>query len=295
MDEPRQTSVLFADVSESTKLYEAVGDAAALEAIEGCLEQLRQATQSAGGRVVKTIGDEIMALFPSPDSAAGAAAEMQFAVERLPMVGNTVMGVRIGFHSGPVMQRDGDVFGDTVNLAARLVTQAVKGQIITSSETMELLSPMFRRWTRRLYAIQVKGKATEVDLCELIWNQRGDETVLAIDRTGEHRLSQVQLRLKYPGGERVLRRNPDALTLGRDASAGIVVSDNMASRNHCTIERRQDKYLLSDHSSNGTYLTVEGEAEVILRRETLVLRKHGWIAFGQPRSSATEVIEYFCD
>jgi adenylate cyclase len=295
MDQPRQTAVLFADVSESTKLYEAVGDAKALEAIESCLEELRKATQTAGGRVVKTIGDEIMALFPSPDSAAGAAAEMQFAVERLPMVGNTVLGVRIGFHCGPVMQRDGDVFGDTVNLASRLVSQAVKGQIITSSETMELLSPMFRRWTRRLYAIQVKGKASEVDLCELIWNQRGDETVLAIDRSSDTNFKQVQLRLKYPGGERVLRRNPDSLVLGRDASCGIVISDTMASRNHCTIERRQDKYLLSDHSSNGTFLTVEGEPEVILRRETLVLRKHGWIAFGQPRAGATEVIEYFCD
>jgi adenylate cyclase len=295
MDQARQTAVLFADVSESTKLYEVVGDAAALEAIEGCLEQLRKATLSAGGRVVKTIGDEIMSLFPSPDSAAGAAAEMQFAVERLPMVGSTVMGVRIGFHSGPVMQREGDVFGDTVNLAARLVTQAVKGQIITSSDTMELLSPVFRRWTRRLYAIQVKGKASEVDLCELLWNQRGDETVLAIDRTGSNSIKQVQLRLKFRGGERVLRRNPDSLTLGRDASADIVVSDNMASRNHCTIERRQDKYLLSDHSSNGTFVTVEGEVEVILRRETLVLLKHGWITFGQPRSSATEEIEYFCD
>jgi class 3 adenylate cyclase len=295
MDEARQTAVLFADVAESTRLYETVGDAAALEAIELCLEELRQATQDAGGRVIKTIGDEIMALFPGPDSAAGAAAEMQFKVERLPMVGSNVMGVRIGFHSGPVMQRDGDVFGDTVNLAARLVSQAVRGQIITSSETMELLSPMFRRWTRRLYAIQVKGKAAEVDLCELLWNQRGDETVLAIDRSGGDKTKQVQLRLKFHGGERVLRRNPDSLSLGRDPSAGIVINDNMASRNHCTIERRQDKYLLSDHSSNGTFLTVEDEAEVTLRRETLVLRKHGWIAFGQPRASATEVIEYFCD
>lgn len=295
MEAQRQTAVLFADVAESTRLYETVGDAAALEAIERCLEELRQATQDAGGRVIKTIGDEIMALFPGPDAAAGAAAEMQFKVERLPMVGSNVMGVRIGFHCGPVMQRDGDVFGDTVNLAARLVSQAVRGQIITSSETMELLSPMFRRWTRRLYAIQVKGKAAEVDLCELLWNQRGDETVLAVDRSGGDKAKQVQLRLKYRGGERVLRRNPDSLSLGRDPNAGIVINDNMASRNHCTIERRQDKYLLSDHSSNGTFLTVEDEAEVILRRETLVLRKHGWIAFGQPRVSATEVIEYFCD
>src|SRR5437762_11315793 len=74
MEESRQTTVLFADVSGSTKLYETAGDAAALTAIGRCIERMRKAAESTGGRVVKTIGDEIMALFPSPDAAAGAAA-----------------------------------------------------------------------------------------------------------------------------------------------------------------------------------------------------------------------------
>ena len=294
MDEPRQSAVLFADLSGSTKLYESAGDAAAMEAVERCLGLLRQATESSGGRVVKTIGDEVMALFASADAAASAAAEMQSAIATLPAVGDTSLGVRIGFQFGPVMQREGDVYGDTVNLAARLVGVAVKGQIITSSETMAMLGPLFRRWTRRLYSIQVKGKANEVELCELLWNQSAENTTLAAERS-QPGPRPVALRLRYRGAERALRRNPDSLTLGRDLGAGMVISDNMASRMHCTIERRQDKYVLADHSSNGTYVTVEGEAEVVLRREEHVLRKHGWIAFGQSRANATEVLEYFCD
>ena len=136
MDTTRQTTVLFADVSGSTRLYEAAGDARAMEAIQRCLERLRKSAESFGGRVVKTIGDEVMVLFPSPDAAAGASADMQHAIDALPSVDGTKLGVRIGFQYGPVMQRDDDVFGDTVNLAARLVGQAGKGQIITSLETM---------------------------------------------------------------------------------------------------------------------------------------------------------------
>jgi adenylate cyclase len=289
---PRDTAVLFADVAGSTKLYETVGDAAALQAVEGCLGVLRRATESAGGRVVKTIGDEIMALFHTADAAASAAAEMHSSVAQLPAVGETSMAVRIGFHFGPVMQRDGDVFGDTVNLASRLVEQAGRGQIITSRETMEMLGPLFRRLTRRLYSIQVKGRASEVELCELLWSQDADRTQLS---TEPPRPKTVALRLRYRGAERSLRRNPDSLVLGRDPQAGMVIADNMASRRHCTIERRQDKYVLADHSSNGTYVTVEGDAEIVLRREELVLRKHGWIAFGQPRAGTEEVVEYFCD
>ena len=208
MDPSRETTVLFADVSGSTKLYESAGDATAMEAIERCLGRLRQSSDTFGGRVVKTIGDELMVLFPSPDAAAGASAEMQHAIDALPMVANTKLGVRIGFQFGPVMQRDDDVFGDTVNLAARLVGQAGKGQIITSIETMELLGPIYKAWTRRLYSIQVKGKTSEVELCEVLWKQGADTTALMVTRPG-YKLRLVVLRLRYRGQEMVRRREQD--------------------------------------------------------------------------------------
>ena len=65
--------VLFADVSGSTKLYEAVGDAAAHEAIDLCVKLFAALTQQHGGRVVKTIGDEVMAIFARPVEAGRTA------------------------------------------------------------------------------------------------------------------------------------------------------------------------------------------------------------------------------
>jgi predicted component of type VI protein secretion system len=103
------------------------------------------------------------------------------------------------------------------------------------------------------------------------------------------------LRLKYRERELVRRRDSDAIGIGRDTASDLVIDDEMASRNHCSIERRGDKFVLKDHSTNGTYVTLDGDAELLLAREELVLRKHGWIAFGQPRASAVDVAEFFCD
>jgi adenylate cyclase len=290
----RETTVLFADVSGSTKLYETHGDAAAHAAIARCLEKLRGAAEQSGGRVVKTIGDEVMVLFPKPDAAAMAAARMQAAMEELPAVGETKLGLRVGFNAGPVIQRDHDVFGDTVNLASRLVNQAGKGQIITSAETAAQLGPMFRSWIRQLYAIQVKGKSEEIALTEIIWKFDQHTTKFAASAPPS-RPAQTVLRLKYLGREIVRRREAESITLGRGEDCSLMVPDEHASRQHCTIERRSDKWVLKDHSSNGTWVTAEGEAEILLQREEYTLGKHGWIAFGQARTDAAEVVEYLCE
>ena len=290
----RETTVLFADVSDSTKLYETLGDAAAHEAIERCLEKLREAAELSGGRVIKTIGDEVMVLFPRPDAAAMAAARMQAAMEELPTVGETRLGLRVGFNAGPVIQRDNDVFGDTVNLASRLAGQAGKDQILTSAETAARLGPLFRSWIRQLYAIQVKGKSEEVTLAEIVWKVDQHATKVA-GSAPPPRSGRSVLRLKYLGRETVRRRESESITLGRDEDCGLKVTDERASRHHCTVERRTDRWVLKDHSTNGTWVTAEGEAEIVLQREEFTLGKHGWIAFGQTRTDAAEVVEYFCE
>jgi adenylate cyclase len=289
----RQATVLFADLGSGTELHGILGDAAAQEAIAGCLRTASQATAAAGGRVVKTLGHGFMAIFGSPDAAATAAAETQGHLDAAPEVGGVRLGMRIGFHHGAVLQQGDDVFGDTVNLAARLVTLAKKGEIITSMSTAGLLSPGFRAMVRNLHAISVKGKSDDVDLAELVWRSDAQLTVGAARAAPKP--AAGRLRLRYRDRELQRRRAGDAISIGRDTACGLVIDDEMASRNHCTIERRQDKFVLKDHSTNGTYVTHEGDRERLLRREELVLGTHGWIAFGQPRESAPHVVEFFCE
>jgi adenylate cyclase len=289
-----EVSVLFADVSGSTKLYETAGDAVAHAAIEKCVNLMREKTLNANGRVVKTIGDEVMSAFPTADAAADAAIEMQSAILELPPVGGTQIGIRIGFNHGPVVERDGDVFGDAVNLAARLAGVATKGQIITARDTVMLMSPMLKAATRAITTIQVKGKAQEIQVYELIWQQSEDMTTLASQKS-VYKPKNAKLRLLVQGTELVLSAERPALALGRDPSADLVIKERMASRAHGKIERRLDKFILTDHSANGTFITVEGDKEIVLRREEFTLRGHGWIAFGQSRASATDVVEFFCE
>ena len=289
-----EAAVLFADVSGSTKLYETAGDTVAHAAIEKCVNLMRDKTVQAQGRVIKTIGDEVMSAFPSADNAADAAIEMQSAIAELPAVGSTKIGIRIGFNFGPIVERDGDIFGDAVNLAARLSHVATKDQIITAKDTVMRMSPMLKSSTRSITTIQVKGKAEEIQVYELIWQQSADMTTLASTKS-IFKPKKTALRLKVQGNEVVLDTDRPVVALGRDATADVVIRERMASRAHGKIERRLDKFILTDHSANGTYVTIEGDREIVLRREEFTLRGHGWIAFGQPRATSTDVIEFFCE
>jgi hypothetical protein len=213
-------------------------------------------------------------------------------VSEFPAVSAVKLGLGIGFHYGPVIQKATDVFGDTVNLAARLGEQAAKGQIITSQETGELFSPIYRPWMRKLGTVDVKGRSEQVDICELVW--RADDSATLVTKRRTSTQGVLKLKLKHRGIEVVRRREKDAVVVGREQDCGLVVDDDQVSRHHCTIERRGDKFVLADTSSNGTYVTIQGEPEVLLQREELTLSKRGWIAFGQPRVAAKEAVEFIC-
>ena len=291
----RETTVLFAGVTGSTRLYEARADGAAAEAISKCLDAARGATEAAGGRVVKTIGDVLMAVFPDPDVATEAAAHMHVAVNALPAVEGQKLSLRVGFHSGPVVQRDGDIFGDTVNLASRLAAQATKGQVLTSADTVTKLTPLLRNATRQLYDIAVKGKAQDITLCEVLWAKDPDITDVTL-RPAARPANDARLRLRVGTRELVRRRRVEFITIGRDPESTLVIAEATASRNHCVIERRKNHFVIRDQSSNGTFILLDGDKQdIVLRREEFVLRGHGWISFGQPKSMATEVAEYFCE
>src|SRR2546422_11166182 len=113
MEDSRQSTVLFADVSGSTQLYQAAGDTTAHGAIAGCLDVMRKAVEGARGRVVKTIGDEVMALFPSADAAVAAAATMLGAGEALPAGGGSEPGRRVRLPAGAAVPHGDGGVGDT--------------------------------------------------------------------------------------------------------------------------------------------------------------------------------------
>lgn len=278
--------VLFADIAGSTKLYDTLGDAQAKTLIDECLGIMRGVVARYAGRVIKTIGDEVMCVLPDADSGHLAAADMQLKVAALPAVSSVKRAIRVGFHVGPVIEESSDVFGDTVNMAARMAGFAKGMQIITTLATVERLSPALRSSTRKIAALSVKGKGDDIEVCEVIW-QAGEDLTMATASIAPA-LTQTKLHLTHGASELVLEQANATVLLGRDAGCQIVLADRKASRVHARIERRRDKFFLVDQSSNGTFVTFAGEAEITLRREEVMLRGQGRIAFGHSIGESSE-------
>jgi hypothetical protein len=257
---------------------------------------MRESAKLFEGRVVKTIGDEILCVFPNASASAQAAIDMQARVDMQAPVAGQPLQIRVGVQFGPVLQEKEDVFGDCVNVAARMVKLAKPAQIIVAGECIQAMSAELKARTRAIDKLPVKGRDGEIEVYELLWRQSEDMTTLASIPSIAPSPFRVQLRLRHNGKELVIGGDHDVVTLGREASCDVVVADRKASREHARIERRRDKYVLVDVSSNGTYLIFHGEPEMALRREEVVLHGSGSISFGHPYGAdPTEVATFEVD
>lgn len=290
--EPRSISVMFADICGSSRLYEKLGDTEALRAVERCLHRMERAAEAAKGRIVKTVGDELMVAFESADAAAHAAGEIQLRVDALPPVSGVSLAIRIGFHHGEVIEENEDIFGDTVNVASRLADLAKAGQVLTTADTVAMLSPEWRERTRPIEVLTVKGMDDAIDVHEVLWN-RGDENLTMRFSAQPPAVRDTRLRLRHGDQEVLLDAARPSAAFGRDPHADLVTRDSRASRAHGRIERRRDKYVLIDESTNGTYVKFLGEPEFVLRREEAILRGRGRISFGHSTDDhGEELLEF---
>jgi class 3 adenylate cyclase len=164
---------LFTDLKGSTELYERVGDLVAFDLVRAHFRIVLDIVASAGGAVVKTIGDAVMATFPTPEKAVGAALRMREAMDGLnaERQGEN-LALKIGIHEGPclavILNDRQDYFGQTVNMAARVQNRAdsrailATGSVVDSAETAELLAAAGLKPESRRYAL--RGIADELTL-----------------------------------------------------------------------------------------------------------------------------------
>ena len=289
----RDHAILFADVSGSTRLYERLGNRVALALIERCVDTMQNVTRRHRGTVIKTIGDEVMAMFDSAPGACRAAMEMQIGVCTLPESIEHGLTIHCGFHFGEVMLADhGDVFGDTVNVAKRLAEASKSSQIVTSGEVVKQLPADLVALTRFLDSEQVKGRVAPLELYELLWEPDVELTEVANAARKRNEL-RTEMTLCYLGHEYHLNDDRPAISLGRDARADIVLHDKLASRNHCRIEKVRDKFTFRDFSSNGSFVQCAGREEILVRRESAELQDRGTISFGRPVQSDPQAAVVF--
>jgi len=128
---------LFTDLKGSTELYERIGDLAAFDLVRAHFQVLNQIVAAEAGAIVKTIGDAVMATFPTPDRALAAALRMREAMRKLnDGRGREDLLLKIGIHEGPclavVLNDRQDYFGTTVNVAARVQALADSRAILAT-------------------------------------------------------------------------------------------------------------------------------------------------------------------
>ncbi|HSA72086.1 MAG TPA: adenylate/guanylate cyclase domain-containing protein [Burkholderiales bacterium] len=288
-----QLAILFADICESTAIYESMGDARALAAINRVFTLLREKVEAAGGNVVKTLGDGMVCQFPGTDAAFRAACAMQEGVTGAHADAGPKMMIKVSFTWGPVVTEAGDVFGDTVNVCARLVGAAGPEQILTTHETVEALSRVARTRCRELYPVRVRGRAEEVKVCEVLWRSDPDVTEAFSRSQLTAGMREWILKLTY-GADTVVVEPNGSVKLGRGKTNEVVVASSKASRVHARIYGRGTNFVIADQSSNGTFLAIDGNTrEVALRRDEAMLGERGAIGLGGPtHDGGDHVVRY---
>jgi adenylate cyclase len=298
MESVSVAGILFADIAGSTQLYERLGDPVAMAIIHEALQVMTAGVTLNAGTVVKTIGDEVMAAFPDAAAAFDAARDIRARIGTLPPLPppevRPQVQVRIGVHVGPALREEGDYFGDTVNIAARLVALANPDQILISGDLLDCLPVERRAMATEFAMIEVKGRRDPLRIAQVTDGLTAQETT----QIGFGRASQVpeapaaHLTLTVQGQTWPVPPGTRRLVIGRDASCDLVLSGGQVSRQHATIEFRRGKVILIDHSSNGTTLVVRDERPVRLLREEFGMIHGGHVIFGRLNDPGAVVIGF---
>jgi class 3 adenylate cyclase len=276
-------AVMFADVSGSSRLYKQQGNAQAKRLIDQTLAVIRSAIECHKGVVVKTIGDEIMARFARGEAACQCALELQRQSLTL-----NLQSLRIGIAYGDtLLDPDGDVFGDVVNEAAEVAHIARARQILITRALWQQLNPSTAQLCDTFDRVVLKGAQSSSTLYRLHWESTtaSQSATAVMDVQALHqKLEQYRLRLTAPDHQASFTPDQLPLVFGRESrQADWPMHSTRVSREHARLVFRRGKYVLIDHSTNGTYLHVNGQDKPLyLRREEIPLTGSGRISFGGP-------------
>ena len=281
MSAQRKLTVMFADVSGSTALFEKLGDREAMHAVERCLKRMKRSIDGYKGRTIQIVGDELLAAFDSAEEACQAAIDMQQRIADLPPVSGLKLTIRIGLHTGVVMENADKLSGPAVTTAARIAGIARRDQILCSSELVkDLPQPGVITADAMPKLGTVAENGTDLELYQIHWpSYQGGSYPTSTFGPNSH-LPVERLCIRFRGKAFLVDEKTPVHTIGRDLACKLAIDDRKASRQHARVERRNDGFYLVDTSTNGTFVTLAGRQEVMVRRNEMALDGKGKIAFG---------------
>lgn len=298
-EKPIDLTIMLADVANSVQHYEELGDLQAHDNIVMCLKIISEIVNSNNGCVIEIIGDEIMSTFEDPDAAINVAYKIQ---EQLSANSQLKLGVRMGIHTGMTGIEKGHPFGDTVNVAARMVGLAKAGQAILSEQVYVRLSEYNKSRSRYFNDVFIKGKSKPYNTYQVA---QLDTTILRpqVSNTNpKDRRRQIKsICLIYKQTHRLLSAGKSEILIGRGKQCGLHVDTSTASRVHATIGFDGKKFTLFDRSTNGTYIKYQINrqgalnTELYIHHKELKIRCDGTISLGEPVSDEnSHLISLIC-
>ena len=267
----RRLTVMFADVSGSTALSKswATGKPCTpSSALPEADEPLDRRLQRKDHQIV---GDELLASFENAEEACQAAIDMQQRIADLPPVSGLKLTIRIGLHSGVVAVSEGKLGGPAVATAARIAGIARRDQILCSSELVaELPQPGIITVDAMPKLGTVAENGVEYSLFQIHWPsyQGGSYRCPPSGRKVTCRPTACAF---VTGARPSWSMKTPVLTIGRDLACKLAIDDRKGIRQHARVERRNDGFYLVDTSTNGTFVTLAGRHELMVRRNEMQL------------------------
>lgn len=275
-------AVLFADICGSTALYDNLGDDLARKTISRCINTMTGKISLFQGTLIKTIGDEVMVTFPSAEAAFHAACAMQTVMENEQSLDGIPLHIRVGFNYGEVIKEASDVFGNTVNVAARVAAITREGQIMATQAVFDALPDDLQNKMRQIMRTEFKGKQELHEIYQVICEKEDTQkTRFGIPAFRKPPDNSDEMILRYRDQSIRVNKECRSVVLGREETCDLVVHNDLASRQHVRIELRFGKFIISDQSTNGTYIRSNDSNVVHITREETVLRGDGSISLGQ--------------
>lgn len=283
-------TVLFADLRGSTALFESLGNEEATAVVTGCIDAMGEPVSRAGGTVVKTLGDGLMAVFDAPLQAYAAALQMHDALETAVTRGRELrassglaaLRLQIAMARGELVETGGDCFGDAVNVAARLLDHASDNETLLTVEALRELPAEARARFRRLDRLVLRGRVEPVEVYVLGVRRSAADTGIATEFSivDPPDLEPDGLRLAWGRQARSFDTAQLPVVLGRSPQSSFRVDDSRVSRSHARVDWHAGSFQLTDLSYNGTYVQFNDGEIVSLRRGSCTLHGSGSIGLG---------------
>ncbi len=286
-----EVTVVFADLTGSTGVFESLGNAKATQAITRLTQWIGQVCESRGGRVVKNLGDGVLLIFPKNLSAIEAVSELQRVhQDRIRSWPDPLrMRLQVGMARGEIVEQDGDCFGDAVNVASRLSDLSGPDQILVTDSVIQQLPQGSTVRFRCLGAMEIRGRVETCIVHRIEWQSEVSTEFFTMpaslppDSLTQSLMSPATIELSWLDVSVSFRSDQLPIVLGRDPETEFVVQDPRVSRSHARIEWRAGKFHLEDVSSYGTWVRFsDSGAAVALRRQECVLLLEGEVALGAP-------------